>query len=454
MLLPRIFNLDAFVTADEKRWQANVNGFTRHLALLEWDNLLQQPHPGITTQWLGALTIHSDSWAVKKLPLVIGQSILVLVIGYIFYGLWGKRAAMALTLLLALNPLLIAHTRVYAMDSLLALFTLLSLGLLLLWQKTNATRYLVAAGVSVALAILSKLSGVTLIPFSLAFSIWQQRRYSLKPLALWLVAFFITAALVLPSLVTNTIPVLQEIQSFFSSSSYETEHKGAMTYYLGTLFFFSTPLQLLTILALPFLWWQSRRVKTPLKQQLIWLALFAVLFTLQMAIGSKKGDRYILPTFLIADTLVVGLWLLQPRRLVTAALILGIIWQGLIVWQLHPYTLAYVNPLTIRFFGNRHLGWGEGLDIAAVYLDTKHHASDLKVAAYYPNEFGYRFTGEVIPLSHYENSNADYAILYRAMFDRGSDAWETDVLNHFKTMQPEKTISLDGLPYVWIYKLK
>lgn len=454
MLLPRIFKLDTFVTADEKRWQANVNGFTRHLALLEWNNLLQQPHPGITTQWLGALTIHSDSWAVKKLPLVIGQSILVLVIGYIFSRLWGKRAAMALALLLALNPLLIAHTRVYAMDSLLALFTLLSLGLLLLWQKTNATRYLAAAGMSAALAVLSKLSGVTLVPFSIGFIVWQQRRYSLKPLALWLVAFFITAILVLPSLVTNTIPIVQEIQGFFSSNSYETEHQGAVTYYLGTLFFFSTPLQLLAIIALPFIWWQSRRVKTPLKPQLIWLTLFATLFTLQMAIGSKKGDRYVLPTFLIADALVVGLWLLQPRRLVNAVFVLGIVWQGLIVWQLHPYTLAYVNPLTIRYFSSRHLGWGEGLDLAARYLDAKPNASNLKVAAYYPNEFGYHFTGEVIPLSHYENSNADYAILYRAMFDRGPDAWETDVLNHFKTLQPEKTIAIGGLPYVWIYRLK
>src|SRR3989338_8252049 len=165
ILLPRLFDLGAFQAADEKMWIANTQGFTKNLALGRWDKLLQQPHPALTTQWLGALTINSSSLATRKIPLAIGQSIAIAFIGYIFYRLWGKWPAALLVLLLALNPPLIAHTRVYAMDSLLAQFLLLSVGCLLLWRKNNITRYLVFSGLAGALAVLSKLPGLIIVPF-------------------------------------------------------------------------------------------------------------------------------------------------------------------------------------------------------------------------------------------------------------------------------------------------
>jgi len=42
-------------------------------------------------------------------------------------------------------------------------------------------------------------------------------------------------------------------------------------------------------------------------------------------------------------------------------------------------------------------------------------------------------------------------VLYRALFERGPDAWETQVLAQFADKQPEKVIRLNGLPYAWIY---
>src|SRR5687768_2421897 len=92
-LLPRVFDLGTFQAADEKMWMANTAGFTRNLALFQWDKLMQQPHPGITTQWLGAPAINAESLATKKLPLAIGQSTLVLFTGYVFWQLWGTAPA-------------------------------------------------------------------------------------------------------------------------------------------------------------------------------------------------------------------------------------------------------------------------------------------------------------------------------------------------------------------------
>src|SRR5687768_738105 len=99
-LLPRILDLETFLTADERRWHSNVTVFTKNVSLLEWKHLLQLPHPGITLQWLAATAAHSDSWAIRKLPLAIGESLLIMSIGYIFWRLWGSWPAVLLTALL------------------------------------------------------------------------------------------------------------------------------------------------------------------------------------------------------------------------------------------------------------------------------------------------------------------------------------------------------------------
>lgn len=524
ILLPRLFDLGAFQAADEKMWIANTQGFTKNLALGRWDKLLQQPHPGITTQWLGALTINSPSLATRKIPLAIGQSIIIGLIGYIFYRLWDKWPAILLTLLLALNPLLIAHTRVYAMDSLLALFLLLSVGCLLLWHKTNGARYLAFSAIAGALAVLSKLPGIIIVPFVLFALAWwattsSNRSDIVKKAGLWVATFLITLVVVFPSLLLNFSEVKHLTTEFLlEGDAQDTHHTSAnYTYYLQTLMFFSTPLHLVTLATLIIIpvtsisggwrWLKHQKPRgdqfsrsrcalpaealaktgaagTPLRptgfaghskrrensipeglintqHQMLTLIAFTVLFIAQMTLGAKKGDRYILPSFLFLDTLTVIAFFslisrLRTRRLLLVTsyclLVTGLLWQAADVIRLHPHTLAYVNPLTKPFYGNRRLGWGEGFDLAAAYLNQKPNAAELTVASLYPTEFDYNFVGQVIPLNHYHDANADYVVLYRALFERGPDTWQTDILNQFANQTPEKIITLNGLNYLWIYK--
>lgn len=445
------------MTADEKQWLANTAGFTKALATLHWEKMVQQPHPGITAQWLGAITIHSSSWAIRKLPLVIGQSILLLLVLYVFWQLWGFPSAALLTTLLALNPLLIAHTRVYAMDSLLAVFCLLALGLLLLWRKTNEPRYLYFSAFATAAAILSKLPGVILIPFTLLFlaaHAWQAKKYvfTTRLAAIWLLVFLMSLTLMLPSFFTHPVTTFNRIAACITQGGCEPDRGTAPpTYYVRTLIFFSTPLHMLAIAALPFFFWKSKK-----RHGAAWLTLFAALFVIQMTLSAKKGDRYILPSFLILDTLVtvVFFWLLKTkwRQAATLLLAAGLLWQTITLWQLHPHYLAYVNPITKPFFGNRRLGWGEGFDLAGSYLTAKPNSQSLKVAAPNPTEFAYNFHGEVTPLNRHEEDSVDYVVLYRSLLERDPDSVETDILNHYRSQVPEKVIYLGGLPYIWIYK--
>lgn len=468
-LLPRVFSLNTFETVDERRWLANVTAFVTHLAHYQWDDLVEQPHPGITTQWLAAPTVFTSDWATRKLPLVVSQSLFVLIIGYCTWQLWGKRAGALATLLLALNPLLVAHTRVYAMDSLLALFLLLSLCFLLLWKKTSRTHYLALAAAAGAAAVLSKLSGILIIPFSLLFIWWhlgsnkQYRQLGIAT-AIWLLSVVIAACLLLPSLVLNPWNMYQEFLSFFESGDYQEIHQGSRWYYLLTLFFFTTPLQLVALVFLPIVAWR-RATHQALKPSriavidVLWLSLFGLLFLVQMSLGLKKGDRYVLPLFLIADLLVVAVltWsseLYKKRRTLFHAVVIGAVaWQALILLNLHPHYLSFVNPLTKPWIGERPMGWGEGLDVVANYLNNKPDAHALKVASYYSTLLTYSFKGTVVPAHEYDHEGIDYVVLYRSMYGRGADAWETDVLAQHENKEPEKIIRINGLDYAWIYRV-
>lgn len=458
-LTPRIFDLDTFTAPDENRWLANTTGFTEKLARGKWDQLLQQPHPGITTQWLGATMVRFPSWTLRKLPLILGQSVLVLIIAYIFGRRWGKATGFLLGALLAFNPVLVAHTRVYAMDSLLALFLLLSLGALFLWQKTHATRYLVLAAFAGAAAILSKLPGVIILPFTvLMFAWWSWKQKAIRPIFIWLIAFTLSCSLIFPTLALHPLSTLGDFAEFFRSGDYQELHQAGPWYYIGSLIFFSTPLQMLALVIIITRWVALRGVQAATGPAAIFV-LFAALFVLEMTLGAKKGDRYILPAFLALDAaaaLMFAKVITHPLRrpasfIVPSVIFLLLAWQALDIARLHPYTLSYVNPLTKPWFGERRLGWGEGLDLAAAYLNQKPDAKNLKVAAYYPTQFSEKFVGETVPAHQWSDSGADYIVLYRAMLQRGPEAWETDVLNQFVNKQPEHIVTLNGLPYGWIY---
>lgn len=476
---PRLDQMDAHRSPDEKRWVANTSGFTTKLAFGQIDQLLQQAHPGITTQWLGALTVRYDSWELKRLPLVAGQGVLLLGIAYIFGRLWGLGAGVAVLAFLNFNPLLYAHTRVYAMDSLLALFTVASLGLLLLWLHNHTWRYLIAAGVATAAAILSKLPGVVLIPLSLAvisidqlrWDHWRFKGVHLRPLLVWGLATLVGLGLILPAVIVVPHEVVGDIKEFMQSDNYLEEHTTSSWYYVRSLIFFSTPIHLALLVIAPLWWWIRRPTSSHSRMQpaqLLVLVSGAILVIIMMSVGLKKGDRYILPAFALMDVIAAAITVdlarlmrhrvSQPtvRRTWLTALstytVIGLLlWQAFIIIDLHPHALAYINPITRPAFAERRHGWGEGLDLAAAYLNSKPGAGELKVASYYPNEFGVYFQGEAVPVHQHDNPSVDYVVLYRAMLERGPDAWETDVFNQYRERTPEKVISFGSVPFVWIY---
>jgi hypothetical protein len=142
--------------------------------------------------------------------------------------------------------------------------------------------------------------------------------------------------------------------------------------------------------------------------------------------------------------------------------ILGIsIIQAAAIIQTFPYYLTYYNPLmggSAKAPEVMMIGWGEGLDQAARYLNDKVEGEKLRVLAWYPDgSFSYFFDGDVLGSAEeweetkVELSRSDYAVLYANQWQRYLPF--PQYVDYFARSKPEKTIYIDGLEYIRIYNL-
>jgi hypothetical protein len=158
---PRLAGLDGFVTADEVRWTCRTSNFREALLRGDWAATFQTGHPGVITMWLGSLMLPADPgaevtrachelnpgqiaefepWAVRSqlyhlLVAARGPVALALVLGVVaIYALarrlFGPTTAWLGAILIALDPFLLAHSRVLHLDGPLA--TLMTVSVLAL----------------------------------------------------------------------------------------------------------------------------------------------------------------------------------------------------------------------------------------------------------------------------------------------------------------------------------
>jgi len=203
------------------------------------------------------------------------------------------------------------------------------------------------------------------------------------------------------------------------------------------------------------------------------LVLFALLFTVFMTFGSKKFDRYLLPIYAPLD-LVAGIgwvitagWLgeriyLRKAGLIFLILLVTIVCgQAIGALQTYPYYLSYYNPLmggSAQAPKVMMIGWGEGIDQAARYLNGKPDAERMRVISWYPDgSFSYFFKGETLGAApEWEQTEpivfgSDYVVTYIHQWQRGLPFPE--MLAYFSEQTPEEVISLNGLEYAQIYNM-
>ena len=444
-----------------------------------------------------------------QLSIAVTNAGLVLIVFILLRKLWPKRRMVAVlaALMIALDPFLVGYSRVVHVDAMLGGFMMAAGIAILLWAKRGFGRkWLVLSAVFTALAGLTKAPAVFLLPYFVLVALvfgrkqWENKRFwvdRFRDLIVWMLLIGIIVVIVWPAILwvpnpEGNVLVLKRDFSVAAATPHNmnSEYKLNSSFYWYTLVSRATPLTLfLVAVALINLLLakglRGRQVATlgrvtgadetaaskPETTNTLWLLVeYIFFFIVMMSLGAKKGDRYILPVFYTLDILAAwGAWYLTvgtvnlvarftkfirtTRTIVMAALMLVIAAQmGIVLYQYHPYAIAYSNPLLPDNL-SQELGWGEGLEQVGKWLNE--HDPEVIVASWYPEELGVYTSAHVAHINAHEQSRVKYVVLYRNMFGREPDHYANDFIDeYYKKKVPVYVVEVAGKQAAWVYEKK
>jgi hypothetical protein len=231
----------------------------------------------------------------------------------------------------------------------------------------------------------------------------------------------------------------------------------------------STPLVLIGIALALWAWFADREI-TEVNAK--FLALFALGFLVFMTIAGKKFDRYLLPA-LPSLILVAGWgWAQFAARLKWFQLanwrpvaLFGLVGALQLASALptYPYYLSYYDPLmggSGRAPQTMMLGWGEGLDQAANYINYQPDVQPGDAASWYSVSFNLMTSAAAddIPVALKLSQPQlgallakKYLVIYIHQRQRGTPQ---NLLHALQDLEPEKRIVINGIEYVRIYNLQ
>lgn len=519
-LLPRTTSLGEFLARDERgQWQDNNEFF---LALTRGDfggTLLPFVLPGVTLMWLeaiavwlkyGLLTLLGYHPVVESLlgldcpfellgekQLVVGLSNTLLIVAIYLLGrkALGEKAALAGTILVALDPFLLTESRLVRPEALMSGFMALSVLLLILYLQKGRSLprrqrwpILALSGAMAGLALLSKLTALFLVPFAALILLahlsgergvgWRARLLLfVEEMALWSAIVVLTFWALWPAMWVRPLEVLQVLYDIgFRFGVSGMERRGFFMgeavigdpgplFYSAVLLFRTTPAQWLggvgLLLALVAFLRGERRL-SPRTMGAIVLSAQCLLFVLAIGKGEQKYERYVIPIF-PSISLLAGLGLAYlGRALQKPGVLSRLAWPGLLALQLatalphSPYYFTYYNPL---LGGGKQaamyipIGSGEGIDQAVDCLNEKLGEQKATLACANSQKCEARFHGQTIQI---ENENleswirADYVLLYISQMQRNKHP--AGMEKYLQRRGPDCLVTMHGLDYAWIYK--
>lgn len=512
-LLPRLFTLGrAFTTDEAYHWQHRAPAFLAAVREGRFADTILTGHPGVTTMWLGSFGIMLENMlqsigllgpeiafethlSFLRLPLTITTVLAVLLAYHLLCKLLPAKLALVAGLLLATDPFLVGHSRVLHLDALLSYFTLLAtLSVIVACFDSEGARpspkprYLLLASLFSGFGFVTKAPGILIVPIggcvllAWAFTIWrtpdeQGQRATLGSLflqlvrstATWLLPAALVAFLTWPAMWVVPGEAVNRVVREVIDNGGEPMHWGnfllgqsekdpGLLYYIVTLAGRSTPWTVLGLGALvaAAIGWRKEIARRDLVIPLIALAM--LLIVAAMSVTAKKADRYALPAVPMLQILAsVGLYWLGSR--------LPVLWRNLgsglivaasvatLVW-LHPYYLAYFGPLVGGSAGAPKLvpiGWGEGLDVTADWLNQQPDIEQQKVATWSPPTLlpylktGTTWQGDVT------SGTVNYLVVYVAQAQSGKEGQYFG--RYYPQCKPLHVVQVRNIDYAWIYRV-
>lgn len=508
MRLPR---LDVFITPDEPKWVCRSINFYRGLRAGELAQTRQTGHPGVITMWLGAPSMDvdlDDPWLEvcqnpsisdiieehgPERPRELGRLLFDARRGVVWFTsiclglsvlllsrLFGLRVAGLAGVLVVLDPFLTAHSRFLHLDAVTTSLMLLSALCLLMARRSPRRAWWAASGALGGLAVVNKSPAMFMIAFAgLVIAVdWLLKQTTFRAavlrMAIWAGALAVAAFAAWPAMWVEPLATLKLVldTAFFyaghphANSNYfwgaPRPDPGA-AFYPVALAFRLTPL---TMLGLPLgcIWLVRKHER---REDLWVMGAFVLLYSVFMTLGQKKFDRYLLPVLPFVQIIVaVGLWGVVDwlaarlerwlrrwaRPLLALALATAIAFTGMGVLARRPYYLTYYNPVLggIRAATRTLLvGWGEGLEQAAAYLNGLSDGPSSTVCSRALPGFAPFFQGRTINEPNYDPATVRYVVHYINEVQR---RLEPAMLARFYDRgNPLHTVQIDGVDYVYIF---
>ena len=544
-LAPRLFSPSPFLTWDEPTWTYRSLRFTRAIERGDFAAAWQSPHPGVVTLWAGSAGIavrrigvsESDLAWVDDLPEFDEDNVELLrqvlpwhpaaraAIGWLSAGLialaaWilvpmiGVGAALIAGLLMALDPYVLAHSRVIHLDAVLALLiTCSALAAISAFNQSASSssasgrRFALIAfsGVLGGLAVLEKSPGVFAAGFAglcivicsirVTTSLVSAFRDATKSLVIWGGSAAATYLAVWPALWGDTFGTFSRMAEYAAQAAGRSREAVFFMSQVrpdpGALFYFVaiphrlSPLALgglvVGVVAVAAMIAGSRQGHRSASGSgaLIgaWMLTLAVLFTVLMGQSAKKFERYDLPAFpalqIVAAIGLVGAagWAESALRRRSAgraesvgpvagvspaaigALALLVLIQAAFTLRHQPYGLSYYNPLLgggPSAAGRLPVGWGEGSDLVVEWLNEQPGAAESSVATPSMTLVGPRYVGQTLRAKEWPA--ADWVVLYVDDVQIGEPRDIVEAFHGVRT--PIHVVRLNGIDYGWVYAVQ
>ncbi len=513
-----------------EQWLMRSYTFDSALAFSQWADMYQSRHPGFTVMAIGGLSLRAYkaladtpaaiffNWAIPSFATEYGRDMAVGVIGLSLVisslnvlivlalrRLSGWTLALAGGGMLTFAPFLLSHTRVFHVDALVSTLMLLSGLLALIYGQEGQRCWLLLSGLVGGTGLLTKVPSLFLIPFTglvlLVYTAlrvraaWHdqaaagRRRWLLNelwrgivlPLLLWLLmaaipfafwpAMWVMPLTALRSIILGTGQHVTEphILRFFAGQLY-TRVRPPITYYPVTLAFNSSFVTLTLALAGIAIYVVPRwRAHAPLSAPVFGLMLaYAGFFILQMTIGAKEVDRYILPAHAMVEVIaaaglaaLIGLiqaGLMTPAARSRVAASLLVLATGLQAAAALPYAPDYGAQHNHLLGGNltavhmmEVMPQNEGVLFAAAYLNRQPRPETLQVGVLYPvkSSLIQYFAGEIPYGIRLEQ---DFYIYNLAALQRDKLTGKSlEVWQSVQGRQPDLMVTYDGVPHLWVY---
>ncbi len=400
---------------------------------------------------LAADPVRLDYLPWLRMPVALACAAAIVALYLLARRVMDERAALLGAGLLIFDPFLLAHGRLLQMDGLLAAGIAVAWLALVVALRTGQRRFYLLSGLSIGAALLTKSPALLMGPLMLAAivltrmrqhgSTWARLGRTGKDLLWTGIPAAISIFLLWPAMWVDPLAAFGSVWELMTTYGGEAHELGSywlgkpaaepgMLFYAATLALRMTPVTSSgLLLALGACILDCRTWRTRDRNHFCGSALallgFVLWFGIVLTLGAKRLDRYLLPIFPAVELLAAWGWMRIFQRVAErlrqgqagsldgadstrprAAALSRVSWAGaaLLVavqaWgalaELPSYLTAY-NPLAggIRTAARTlPVGWGEGLEAAAAYLNDLPGSGSGHVAAWYgQNVFGAFYRG-------------------------------------------------------------